>query len=80
MDETEKISALLDSQEFKKQFRDSVVEEARQTGTALHYIDKQGRYVEEWPATGALYEVRYDKNTDQTIRLRTLRQPEPQLS
>ena len=80
MDETEKIRELLDSPEFKQQFRDSLVEEARQTGTALHYMDELGRYVEEWPATGELYEVWYDKATDKTIRIKTLRQPEHQLS
>ena len=73
----EKIRAALDSPEFKKRFRDNLVEEARRTGTALHYIDSEGRYVEEWPATGELYEVRYDVTTDATIRLRTLHTAEP---
>lgn len=80
MNETNSINDLLDSSEFKQQFRDNLVEEARQTNTALHYIDAEGRYVEEWPATGALYEVQYDKVTDKTIRIKTLRQPEPVLS
>ena len=71
---------LLDSPEFRQQFRNTLVEEARQTNTALHYVDAEGRYVEEWPATGALYEVRYDQQTDTTIRVRTFRQPEPVLS
>lgn len=77
MSETEKIRAVLNSPEFKKQFRDNLVEEARQTGTALHYVDTEGRYVEEWPATGELYEVQYDQKTDQTIRLQDLRKSEP---
>lgn len=70
---------LLHSDESKQLFRDSLVEEAKQTGTALHYIDAQGRYVEEWPATGELYEVRYDSKTDETIRIKTLREPSPVL-
>jgi hypothetical protein len=80
MNESDTIRAALDSPEFKQRFRDHLVEEARQTNTALHYIDAEGRYVEECPATGALYEVRYDKETDQSIRIRTLRHPEPVLS
>ncbi len=68
----EKIRAALDSPEFKKRFRDNLVEEARRTGTMLYYQDEEGRSVEEWPATGELYEVRYDAATDKVIRLRAL--------
>lgn len=77
MSEIGKIRAVLDSQEFKKRFRDNLVEEARQTRTALHYVDAKGRYVEEWPVTGELYEVRYDALTDQPIRLQALHKSDP---
>lgn len=72
MDEIKEMRALLDSPEFKKRFRDNLVEEARKTGTSLSYVDSEGRYVEEWPATGELYEVRHDVATDRTIRIQTL--------
>lgn len=72
MNEMEEIRAALDSPEFKKRFRDNLVEEARRTGTMLYYQDEQGRSVEEWPATDELYEVRYDPSTDKIIRIQAL--------
>lgn len=80
MNEMAIIRTALDSQEFKERFRDNLVEEAQQTNTALHYIDEQGRSIEEWPATGERYEVRYDKLSDKTIRIKPLHQPKPALS
>ncbi len=77
MDEFISIRTLLNSKEFKQQFRDNVTEEARDTNTAIHYIDEEGCYVEEWPATGELYEVRYDAIADKIIRLQALHKPAP---
>ena len=55
---------LLHSDKSKQLFRESLVEEARQTGTMLYHTDSEGRWVEEWPATGELYEVCHDRKTD----------------
>ncbi|MBC3785993.1 hypothetical protein [Spirosoma utsteinense] len=71
---------LLHSQESKQLFRENLIEEARRTGTMLYYTDSEGRWVEEWPATGELYEVRRDVNTDTIIRIGTLHRSEPALS
>lgn len=70
---------LLHSDESKRLFRESLVEEARQTGTMLYYTDNEGRWVEEWPATGELYEVRRDIDSDTIVRIKTLHQSEPAL-
>lgn len=68
---------VLHSDESKGLFRQNLLEEARKTNTMLYYTDLEGRWVEEWPATGELYEVQYDPKADKIIRLQTLHQLEP---
>jgi hypothetical protein len=42
------------SPEFKRGFRASVVARAKAANSYVAYLDKQGRLVREWPATGII--------------------------
>lgn len=42
------------SRPFKESFRAGVVARAKAANSYVAYMDKQGRLVREWPATGAI--------------------------
>ena len=48
----------LDTPEFKQAHRARLVAEARAARTSITYLDEQGRYIQEWPATGERYVVK----------------------
>jgi hypothetical protein len=52
-------------------FRDFVRQKAIAHNTCITYEDSQGRWVEEWPTTGEIYELVLNEKGERT-RLRRL--------
>jgi hypothetical protein len=52
-------------------FRDFVRQKAIAHKSSISYRDNEGRLIEEWPATGEMYEIELTE-TAETIRLRRL--------